>query len=70
MADILKKDPAIYQRERDSFIRDLKHFHEARGTPVRRLPFVNGKELDLYLLYLLVTSKGGWVKVKYLIIFI
>lgn len=31
MAEILNKDPTVYQRERDAFIRDLKHFHEARG---------------------------------------
>lgn len=33
-------------------------------TPTRRQPTINGKELDLYLLYQLVTSKGGWVKVR------
>ncbi|XP_065205597.1 AT-rich interactive domain-containing protein 2 isoform X2 [Planococcus citri] len=64
MADILNKDPAVYQRERDAFIRDLRHFHESRGTPARKLPFINGKEFDLYLLYHLVTARGGWVKVN------
>nr|CAD7264071.1 unnamed protein product [Timema shepardi] len=62
MAKILNKDPATYQRERDAFIRDLQHFHETRGTPFRKIPKINGHEIDLYLLYVLVTAHGGWVK--------
>ncbi|XP_021925466.1 AT-rich interactive domain-containing protein 2 isoform X9 [Zootermopsis nevadensis] len=64
MAKILNKDPVTYQRERDGFIRDLKHFHETRGTPFRKVPQINGREIDLYLLYVLVTAHGGWVKVN------
>nr|CAD7431482.1 unnamed protein product [Timema monikensis] len=63
MAKILNKDPATYQRERDAFIRDLQHFHETRGTPFRKIPKINGHEIDLYLLYVLVTAHGGWVKI-------
>lgn len=63
MAKILNKDPVTYQRERDGFIRDLQHFHETRGTPFRKVPKINGHEIDLYLLYVLVTAHGGWVKV-------
>lgn len=33
-------------------------------TPSRALPKINGKEIDLYLLYVLVTAQGGWVKVS------
>ena len=32
-------------------------------TPFRRLPWLGGQYLDLYLLYRKVTSAGGWVKV-------
>ncbi|XP_069680492.1 AT-rich interactive domain-containing protein 2 isoform X3 [Periplaneta americana] len=64
MAKILNKDPVTYQRERDGFIRDLQHFHETRGTPFRKVPKINGHEIDLYLLYVLVTAHGGWVKVN------
>ncbi|XP_066999631.2 AT-rich interactive domain-containing protein 2 isoform X4 [Anabrus simplex] len=64
MAKILNKDPVAYQRERDGFIRDLRQFHETRGTPFRKVPKINGHEIDLYLLYVLVTAHGGWVKVN------
>ena len=32
-------------------------------TPFRRLPWLGGQYLDLYLLYRKVTEAGGWVKV-------
>ncbi|CAH1968878.1 unnamed protein product [Acanthoscelides obtectus] len=65
MANILGKDPATYSKERDGFLRDLQHFHETRGTPYKRPPSIGGKEVDLYLLYSLVTSHGGWLKVNF-----
>nr|CAH7715865.1 unnamed protein product [Callosobruchus chinensis] len=65
MANILGKDPATYSKERDGFLRDLHHFHETRGTPYKRSPTIGGKEVDLYLLYSLVTSHGGWLKVNF-----
>lgn len=34
-------------------------------TPCRHGPKIGGKEIDLYLLYSLVTSNGGWVKVSF-----
>ncbi|XP_012267900.2 AT-rich interactive domain-containing protein 2 isoform X3 [Athalia rosae] len=64
MAKFLNKDPVTYQRERDGFIKGLHHFHETRGTPFRRPPKISGKEIDLYLLYVLVTAHGGWIKVN------
>ncbi|KAK4887370.1 hypothetical protein RN001_003641 [Aquatica leii] len=64
MAKILDSDPFIYAKERDGFLRDLQHFHETRGTPFRRAPTINGHEIDLYLLYSLVTAQGGWIKVN------
>ncbi|VEN41269.1 unnamed protein product [Callosobruchus maculatus] len=65
MANILGKDPATYSKERDGFLRDLHHFHETRGTPYKRSPTIGGREVDLYLLYTLVTSHGGWLKVNF-----
>ncbi|XP_073998819.1 brahma associated protein 170kD isoform X2 [Rhodnius prolixus] len=64
MAQILEKTPLLYGKEKESFLRDLLHFHETRGTPSRRSPKINGHEIDLYLLYNLVTGRGGWVKVN------
>ncbi|VVC38248.1 Armadillo-type fold,DNA-binding RFX-type winged-helix domain,Armadillo-like helical,ARID DNA-binding [Cinara cedri] len=64
MASILNKDPANYAKEKASFLRDLQHFHDTRGTPSRASPKIDGKEIDLYLLYVLVTAQGGWVKVN------
>ncbi|KAJ3657292.1 hypothetical protein Zmor_009108 [Zophobas morio] len=51
-------------RERDAFLRDLQLFHETRGTPFRRPPVLGGREVDLHLLYTLVTGQGGWIKVR------
>ncbi|XP_026274437.1 AT-rich interactive domain-containing protein 2 isoform X2 [Frankliniella occidentalis] len=65
MAQVLNKDPITYQKERDGFLRELQHFHDTRGTPFRRVPQINGQEVDLYLLYVLVTAHGGWLKVNY-----
>ncbi|KAI5733005.1 hypothetical protein M8J76_006582 [Diaphorina citri] len=64
MAKVTKKDGDAYFKEKESFLRDLQHFHETRGTPCRHVPKIGGKEIDLYLLYCLVTSNGGWVKVN------
>ncbi|XP_056631018.1 AT-rich interactive domain-containing protein 2 isoform X6 [Diorhabda sublineata] len=64
MANFLGKDQATYAKERDVFLRDLQHFHEIRGTPFKRAPTLGGKEVDLYLLYTLVTAQGGWLRVN------
>nr|QYV43162.1 Brahma associated protein 170 kD [Colaphellus bowringi] len=64
MAKILGKDQATYSKEREGFLRDLQHFHEIRGTPFKRPPTLGGKEVDLFLLYTLVTSQGGWIRVN------
>ncbi|KAK2141801.1 hypothetical protein LSH36_1037g00059 [Paralvinella palmiformis] len=63
MAKILDKDPFTYQKERDSFLRDLCRFHASRGTSYSGFPCLGGKQVDLYLLYSKVTQLGGWVKV-------
>lgn len=31
MADVLGKDLEVYNKEKEAFLRDLKHFHETRG---------------------------------------
>ena len=37
-------------------------------TSFKQVPSINGKEVDLYLLYWLVTAQGGWEKVgKYFV---
>lgn len=53
-----------YLRAKHAFIRDLIQFHESRGTGQKCDPKINGKEVDLYLLYQIVTSHGGWEKVN------
>ncbi|KYN32560.1 AT-rich interactive domain-containing protein 2 [Trachymyrmex septentrionalis] len=63
MAKILNKDPVTYEKERDNFLKDLRHFHETRGTLFKKSPKINGKDIDLYLLYVVVTAHGGWIKV-------
>ena len=36
-------------------------------TPFKHVPSVEGKEIDLYLLYWLVTAQGGFEKVSVLL---
>ncbi|XP_064627247.1 AT-rich interactive domain-containing protein 2-like isoform X2 [Lineus longissimus] len=64
MAKILGKDPFSYQKEYNSFLQDLKRFHQSRGTLFKQIPRLCGKEVDLYLLYTKVTALGGWEKVN------
>ncbi|CAH1128873.1 unnamed protein product [Ceutorhynchus assimilis] len=64
MAEILGKDEATYSKEKECFLKELRHFHETRGTPFKRCPTLGGREIDLYLLYTLVTTEGGWIKVN------
>ncbi|XP_064104669.1 AT-rich interactive domain-containing protein 2-like isoform X1 [Macrobrachium nipponense] len=64
MSKDVNKDAEAYDREYDAFIKQLEDFHQQRGTPFRRLPRVNGKGVDLYLLYVVVTARGGWQKVN------
>ncbi|CAG0917702.1 unnamed protein product [Notodromas monacha] len=65
MSEVLNKDPDTYDRERREFIRTLRSFHQSRGTPIPRAPRINGKEVDLYLLFSLVSSRGGYEKVNH-----
>jgi len=64
MAKLLNKDPMIYVEERSRFIKELRQFHQNKGTPFKNIPTIGGRDVDLYLLYWLVTAKGGWEKVN------
>jgi len=64
MAKILNKEPAVYKQEQDNFLRELRKFHDQKGTGFKHIPCINGKEIDLYLLYWLVTAQGGWERVN------
>ncbi|KAM9795735.1 AT-rich interactive domain-containing protein 3A [Syngnathus typhle] len=49
--------------KRKEFLDDLFSFMQKRGTPVNRIPIMAKQVLDLYMLYRLVTEKGGLVEV-------
>ncbi|KAG7456572.1 hypothetical protein MATL_G00237220 [Megalops atlanticus] len=49
--------------QRKEFLDDLFNFMQRRGTPVNRIPIMAKQVLDLYMLYQLVTEKGGLVEV-------
>ncbi|XP_008404870.1 AT-rich interactive domain-containing protein 3A isoform X1 [Poecilia reticulata] len=57
----------LYELDGDSkrkeFLDDLFSFMQKRGTPVNRIPIMAKQVLDLYMLYKLVTEKGGLVEV-------
>ncbi|XP_076582439.1 AT-rich interactive domain-containing protein 3A isoform X2 [Chaetodon auriga] len=57
----------LYELDRDpkrkEFLDDLFGFMQKRGTPVNRIPIMAKQVLDLYMLYRLVTEKGGLVEV-------
>ncbi|XP_051546119.1 AT-rich interactive domain-containing protein 3B-like [Myxocyprinus asiaticus] len=49
--------------KRKEFLDDLFAYMQKRGTPVNRIPIMAKQVLDLYMLYKLVTDKGGLVEV-------
>ncbi|XP_056596550.1 AT-rich interactive domain-containing protein 3B isoform X1 [Triplophysa dalaica] len=49
--------------KRKEFLDDLFAYMQKRGTPVNRIPIMAKQVLDLYMLYKLVTEKGGLVEV-------
>uniref|UniRef100_A0A8C0HRT9 AT-rich interactive domain-containing protein 3 n=1 Tax=Buteo japonicus TaxID=224669 RepID=A0A8C0HRT9_9AVES len=59
--------PQLYKLDEDpkrkEFLDDLFGFMQKRGTPVNRIPIMAKQVLDLYMLYQLVTDKGGLVEV-------
>ncbi|XP_073843149.1 brahma associated protein 170kD isoform X2 [Musca autumnalis] len=48
----------------EEFYRDLQLFHEKRGTIIRNIPRITGREVDLHRLYCEVTERGGFLKVN------
>ncbi|CAF0764009.1 unnamed protein product [Adineta steineri] len=48
----------------DEFLKRLRDFQRGRHTPFRCLPTIGGQVVDLYVLYNLVVSHGGWDKVN------
>ncbi|CAB1322643.1 unnamed protein product [Coregonus sp. 'balchen'] len=48
---------------RKEFLDELFVYMQKRGTPVNRIPIMAKQVLDLYMLYKLVTEKGGLVEV-------
>ncbi|XP_029430670.1 AT-rich interactive domain-containing protein 3B isoform X2 [Rhinatrema bivittatum] len=49
--------------KRKEFLDDLFIFMQKKGTPISRIPIMAKQLLDLYMLYKLVTEKGGLVEV-------
>lgn len=50
--------------DRNIFYGTLKEFLCEMGTPLTRMPQMAGKELDLHLLYVQVTQRGGIERVR------
>lgn len=47
-----------------NFLDALAKFWDLQGTPLRKLPIVNGQAIDLHSLYTLVDTLGGYEKVS------
>lgn len=47
----------------EAFLQDLHRFLNKRGTPMKTIPRLDGKELDLYNLFKIVVERGGARKV-------
>ncbi|XP_016424803.1 AT-rich interactive domain-containing protein 3A-like [Sinocyclocheilus rhinocerous] len=64
---MIRVAPRLYELDNDphrkEFLDDLFTFMQKRGTPVNRIPIMAKQVLDLYMLYKLVTEKGGLVEV-------
>jgi histone demethylase JARID1 len=48
----------------EAFLQDLHRFLNKRGTPMKTIPRLDGKELDLYKLFKIVVERGGAKKVR------
>ena len=42
------------------FMKELVEFSDAAGRPLSRIPVIGGKELDVHLLHMHVTRRGGY----------
>ena len=66
--------PDIYQGFYQILLTILKYYSVLTKffhfrTSFKLAPSINGKEIDLYLLYWLVTAQGGWERVSDVFIF-
>ncbi|XP_068163353.1 AT-rich interactive domain-containing protein 2 isoform X2 [Antennarius striatus] len=64
MANSTGKNLLDQRRKGQAFLDELRQFHQGRGSPFKKIPFVGGKELDLNALYIRVVSLGGFAKVS------
>ncbi|KAM3587844.1 uncharacterized protein V6R79_015148 [Siganus canaliculatus] len=64
MANSTGKNLLDQRRKGQAFLDELRQFHQSRGSPFKKIPFVGGKELDLNALYIRVVSLGGFAKVS------
>ncbi|CAG0898768.1 unnamed protein product [Cyprideis torosa] len=64
MTELVNKDPDGYHMEKKDFLQELVSFHSRRGSSLSYWPRISGKEIDLYLLYHLVTREGGMDKIN------
>ena len=46
--------------QRMKFMKELVEFSDAAGRPLSRIPVIGGKELDVHLLHMHVTRRGGY----------
>ena len=60
-------EPAVDER-RDRFVAQLYKFMDDRGTPINRAPTFAGSDLDLFHLFRLMASMGGYNRVSFIII--
>jgi len=58
-------EPAVDER-RDRFVAQLYKFMDDRGTPINRAPTFANTDLDLFHLFRLVASMGGYNRVGWL----
>ncbi|KAJ0012484.1 hypothetical protein NQD34_016818 [Periophthalmus magnuspinnatus] len=64
MANSTGKNLLDQRRKKQAFLDELRQFHQARGSPFKKIPVVGGRELDLGTLYVRVVSLGGFAKVS------
>ncbi|XP_048865510.1 AT-rich interactive domain-containing protein 2 isoform X2 [Brienomyrus brachyistius] len=64
MANSTGKNQPDQRRKGLAFLDELRQFHQSRGSPIKKIPVVGGRELDLNALYTRVVSLGGFAKVS------
>ena len=52
----------IRKVQRMKFMKELTEFCDASGKPLKKIPDVSGRVIDLHLLYTLVGKRGGFEK--------